>query len=112
MFQMSSNNAIIISKMQEVMKDEFSTLHWLHRKIDEIVFNCIKHTLPQRHGATQTEKDEIISCNTTILDFGQCIWTEIQLQCPQERIKDEKKCQQIREGIISNTAHIPLSPLK
>ncbi|KAK9736263.1 PBP/GOBP family [Popillia japonica] len=103
---MSTNNSIIISKMQEVMKHEFSTLHWLYTKIDEIVFNCIKHTLPQRGGGTETEKDEIIGCNTTILDFSQCIWTEIQLQCPQERIKDEKKCQKIREGIISTTARV------
>lgn len=44
-----------------------------------------------------TEKND---CSPALMMFSHCIFREIQMQCPDEEIKDKKMCAKIREDIV------------
>ncbi|XP_022913598.1 uncharacterized protein [Onthophagus taurus] len=82
---------------RKIIKEKMSKVDWLKPKSEAIFNKC--YTAAKEAAIKQRDKN---SCNPAASKLGHCIWKEIQLNCPADRIIDDKKCTKIREDIKRN----------
>lgn len=87
--------------MKDSVKTSFSEYTWIKPKEDEIIDKCIAETKTKMEDwkKKSTEKDD---CSPTLMIFSHCVFREIQMNCPDEEIKDKKMCSRLREDITKN----------
>lgn len=52
-------------------------------------------------------KEDPLSCNTAPTKMHHCMWRELQLTCPENKITDQKMCAKIREKIKKHEDLMP-----
>lgn len=77
------------------VKDNFKE-SWLVSHLDTIITKCLGEA---RNATANRSKDDAESCNPAAIKGAHCLFREIQMNCPEEKIKDIKTCSKFRERI-------------
>nr|AZL87170.1 odorant binding protein 28 [Holotrichia oblita] len=75
-------------KIHKLLTKAFSNVDWFLNEFNIHGWGCID----QKQG-NQTD------CNTVPIKAAYCLWRQIQLRCPMDRIKDQIKCRKIKRKI-------------
>ncbi|KRT81990.1 hypothetical protein AMK59_6135, partial [Oryctes borbonicus] len=78
---------------KKLVKECTEKLDWFQSKVDDVTSKCIEAA---KEAAKKHDKE---GCNPSDIKFAYCIFKEIQLNCPADQIKDQAKCDAMRESI-------------
>lgn len=69
---------------------------WFLNLIEQAFPVCVKEVEGVKFVKDVNDK---LSCNPSAMKMHHCMWREIQLTCPDGKIKDAKSCSKIREKL-------------
>lgn len=81
----------------EYFKTQFGKEEWFFNLVEKAYPKCYQ----QSRNITKfvKDKEDPLSCSPAAMKMHHCMWREIQLTCPDEKITDPKTCGKIREKI-------------
>lgn len=85
--------------MKDAIKVAFSKYEWVKPKEDEIIDKCIAETKTKMENWKKDSTDEKSDCSPATMMLSHCLFREIQMNCPDEEIKDKAMCQKLREAV-------------
>lgn len=75
---------------------------WLMAVFEKAVPKC----MAESKNATTSHKAEADACNPSAIRMAHCLFKDIQLNCPEDAIKDAKSCAKFKERVKRNEEFI------
>nr|AIX97131.1 odorant-binding protein 8 [Rhyzopertha dominica] len=84
--------------IKSLFKSKFTDPAWTTELQDKIISTCMNEAknpppMPKDDANEQNE------CNPSLMVFSHCLFKEVQMQCPNEVITDQKSCERFRERV-------------
>ncbi|KAK9736238.1 hypothetical protein QE152_g12671 [Popillia japonica] len=87
------NGNIKEDEVKKLVAECTEELEWFKPMLDEVTTKCIGE------AKAAAEKYDKKGCNPSDIKFSFCIFKEIQLNCPADQIKDQGRCDAMRESL-------------
>lgn len=96
--QVDEDGNIKEKELLEHFKNELGSEEWFFSLIEAAFPKCME----QAKTDFTKDTEDPLSCNPVSIKLHHCIWRELQLTCPDDKITDTKTCSKIREKIKKN----------
>lgn len=100
--QIDSNGDMKEPEVNAVFKQVFEKIPWFAPLSDEATAKC--------WALTKNATSESEGCNPKPLTLSHCIFREIQMNCPENEIKDKESCARLRERMDDDGMMMPPPP--
>lgn len=95
-FQIDENGNIKEKEALEFKRKELVGEPWFLKMVEEAYPKCLQQVKTSNFVKDENDK---LSCNPAAMKMHHCMWREIQLTCPEDKITDPKMCGRIKERL-------------
>ncbi|XP_020710282.2 uncharacterized protein LOC105689942 [Athalia rosae] len=92
--------------MEKFVRKTYSSEPWKAEIADTVLEKCFSETQKPSEGEVSTDTGAVTNgrsiqakCNSNGIAFIHCLWREMQLNCPADKIRDSRKCNRLREKL-------------
>lgn len=93
-------------RMGSYVKRTYSSEPWKAEIADKVLEKCFKETQKPSEGEVTTDNGAVTNgrsiqakCNPNGIAFIHCLWREMQLNCPADKLRESRKCNRLRERL-------------
>ncbi|XP_046414223.1 uncharacterized protein LOC124176686 [Neodiprion fabricii] len=97
---------VMKESMGEYVKNTYSSEPWKAEIADQVLEKCFAETQKPSEGEVSMDNGAVTNgrsvqakCNKNGIAFIHCLWREMQLNCPADKLRESRKCNRLRERL-------------